>query len=52
NKNYETGEWRILPKSYLPEDNSELTEIEALYKHLVFALKYEGTRFLLKTARV
>lgn len=47
NKNYETGEWRILPKSYLPEDNSELTEIEALYKHLVFALKYEGINLLI-----
>ena len=36
NKNYETNEWKILPKSYLPEDNYGLTEIEALYKHLVF----------------
>ncbi len=46
NKNYETNEWKILPKSYLPDDNSELTEIEALYKHLVFALKYEGVNLL------
>jgi len=42
NKNYETDDWKVLPKSYLPEDNTDLTEIEALYKHLVFALKYEG----------
>ncbi len=47
NKSYETNESKILPKSYLPEDNSELTEIEALYKHLVFALKYEGINLLL-----
>ncbi|HKI90248.1 MAG TPA: Fic family protein [Draconibacterium sp.] len=47
NKNYETGEWKILPKSYLPDDNSELTEVDALYKHLVFALKYEGINLLI-----
>ena len=46
NKNYETKEWRILPKYYLPDDNSKLKEIEALYKHLVFALKYEGINLL------
>jgi Fic family protein len=46
NKNYETDDWKVLPKSYLPDDNSELTEIEALYKHLVFALKYEGVNLL------
>lgn len=46
NKNYETSEWKILPKSYLPDDNSKLTQIEALYKHLVFALKYEGINLL------
>lgn len=46
NKNYETDEWKVLPKSYLPEDNTDLTEIEALYKHLVFALKYEGVNLL------
>ncbi len=47
NKNYQTKEWLILPKSYLPEDNQKLDEIEALYKHLVFALKYEGINLLL-----
>lgn len=47
NKRYQTREWIILPKSYLPEDNQELDEIEALYKHLVFALKYEGVNLLL-----
>ncbi|NJB82065.1 Fic family protein [Wenyingzhuangia aestuarii] len=47
NKNYQTNEWLILPKSYLPEDNEELEEVEALYKHLVFALKYEGVNLLL-----
>lgn len=47
NKNYLTKEWLILPKSYLPEDNQKLDEIEALYKQLVFALKYEGINLLL-----
>jgi Fic family protein len=47
NKNYQTNEWLILPKSYLPEDNQKLEEIEALYKQLVFALKYEGINLLL-----
>ena len=47
NRNYQNKDWLILPKSYLPEDNQELDEIEALYKHLVFALKYEGINLLL-----
>lgn len=46
NKNYETEDWKVLPKSYLPEDQKDSTEIEALYKHLVFALKYEGVNLL------
>jgi len=46
NKNYQTKEWKIFPKSYLPEDHLGLSEIEALYKHLVFALKYEGINLL------
>lgn len=47
NKNYETDDWKVLPKSYLPEDHTDLTEIQALYKHLVFALKYEGINLLI-----
>ena len=31
-----------LSRSYEVDDSPELTEIGALYKHLVFALKYEG----------
>ena len=46
-KSYKTKEWTIFPKSYLPEDHKGLTETEALYKHLVFALKYEGINLLL-----
>ena len=46
NKKYQTKEWNIFPKSYLPEVHQDLTEIEALYKHLVFALKYEGINLL------
>jgi len=47
NKSYQNKDWLILPTSYLPEDNLKLDEIEALYKHLVFALKYEGVNLLL-----
>ncbi len=47
NKNYQNKEWIVLPKSYLPKNNHSLDEIEALYKHLVFALKYEGINLLL-----
>ena len=47
NKSYQTKEWTIFPKGYLPEDHKGLTEIKALYKHLVFALKYEGINLLL-----
>jgi Fic family protein len=42
NKRYENDAWKVFPKSYLPEDSNQLTEIAALYNHLVFALKYEG----------
>ena len=47
NKKYQNEEWKVFPKRYLPEDNSDLREIEALYNHLVFALKYEGVNLLL-----
>lgn len=46
NKRYQLENWAVYPKSYLPEDSLELTEIEALYKQLVFALKYEGINLL------
>lgn len=46
NKNYLTETWQVFPNRYLPEDNLELTEIEALYKQLIFALKYEGVNLL------
>jgi len=46
NQNLENEVWRVLPISYLPEDNSKLTLIYSLYNHLVFALKYEGVNLL------
>ena len=46
NKQYHTDDWKVFPKSYLPDDNREHDEITALYKHLVFALKYEGINLL------
>lgn len=46
NKKYQNEEWNIFPNSYLPGDNKNISELEALYKHLVFALKYEGVNLL------
>ena len=46
NKKYQTDEWQVFPKSYSPYDNEQLSEIDALYRHLVFALKYEGVNLL------
>jgi len=46
NKKYQTQDWNIFPVSYLPVIQKEITEIEALYKQLVFALKYEGVNLL------
>jgi len=45
-RRYENTRWKVFPKSYLPDDNRQITQIEALYKHLVFALKYEGVNLL------
>ncbi|MEP1085099.1 MAG: Fic family protein [Algoriphagus sp.] len=38
NRTYEKQSWRVFPFRYLPENN--------LYKHLVFAIKYEGLNLL------
>jgi hypothetical protein len=46
NQNLKTETWRVLPFKYLPEDNTKISKIEALYNHLVFALKYEGVNLL------
>lgn len=46
NRKYENTRWKVFPKSYLPDDNRQISQIEALYKHLVFALKYEGVNLL------
>ena len=42
-----TDEWIVLPYAYLPQDHLGLTRVEALFNHLVFALKYEGVDLLL-----
>lgn len=42
-----TDEWIVLPYAYLPQDHMGLTLVEALFNHLVFALKYEGVDLLL-----
>lgn len=51
-KRSENDDFLLLPNSYLPEDGDNLTEIEALYKQLVFALKYEGINLLFFSALV
>lgn len=47
NHQVKTDAWIVLPIAYLPHDHSGLTRIEALFNHLVFALKYEGVNLLL-----
>ena len=42
NRKYQDKNWNIYPNSYLPKDSIDIPAIEALYHHLVFALKYEG----------
>jgi Fic family protein len=38
--------WLVFSVSYLPQDHADITKIQALYNHLVFALKYEGVNLL------
>lgn len=38
--------WLIFSAAYLPKDNASISKIQALYNHLVFALKYEGINLL------
>jgi hypothetical protein len=46
NQRAETETWIVFPNKYLPGDNNKISKIEALYNHLVFALKYEGVNLL------
>jgi hypothetical protein len=45
-KKYQDKNWNFYPMSYLPKDSADISVIEALYHHLVFALKYEGINLL------
>lgn len=45
-KKYEARPWLVFPTVYLPVDSLQIREMEALYRHLVFALKYEGVNLL------
>lgn len=42
----ETETFSMLPNAYQVEDTINIDEIQALYHHLVFALKYEGINLL------
>ena len=46
NRKYLDPPWMVFPNVYGPDDNLQISEIEALYRHLVFALKYEGVNLL------
>lgn len=50
NKSFENEDWRVFQPSYLPVDHDGLSKIEALYRHLVFSLKYEGVNLLVFSA--
>ena len=52
NKRYQTKEWQVFPNSYLPEDELTNSETEALFRHLVFGLKYEGINLLVFSALI
>lgn len=38
--------WLVFSAAYLPQDNAGISKTQALYNHLVFALKYEGINLL------
>lgn len=38
--------WLVFSAAYLPQDHANISKIQALYNHLVFALKYEGVNLL------
>lgn len=42
----------LLAKSYNVDDHVDISEIEALYRHLVFAFKYEGINLLVLSALI
>ncbi|SHF46035.1 Fic/DOC family protein [Salegentibacter echinorum] len=50
NKSFVNEDWQVFQPSYLPEDHGNLSKIEALYKHLVFSLKYEGVNLAVFSA--
>lgn len=49
-KRYQTEEWNVFPKRYLPNDHTNLPKIESIHTHLTFALKYEGINLLFFSA--
>jgi Fic family protein len=46
NQHVKTEAWMVFPYKYLPDDHAGMAKIQALYHHLVFALKYEGVNLL------
>lgn len=46
NRKYQQEGWLVFPKIYQPNDSFAVSELEALFMHLVFALKYEGVNLL------
>lgn len=51
-KRIKNDDFLVLSQSYQVKDTSQHTEIESLYNHLVFALKYEGVNLLVFSAIV
>lgn len=47
NNTVDDKDWFVLPYSYWPNDNAGMSQVEALYQHLVFALKNEGINLLI-----
>ncbi|MEY4144954.1 MAG: hypothetical protein RLZZ335_806 [Bacteroidota bacterium] len=45
-RNVKDESWLVFSAAYLPKDHASISKIQALYNHLVFALKYEGVNLL------
>lgn len=46
NRRYDEGCWAVYPSTHLSAIEDDCSEMEALHKQLVFALKYEGVNLL------
>lgn len=46
NRRFDSAQWNVFSRTYLPAKEDDLPMVEALFHQLVFALKYEGVNLL------